>query len=254
MCWNWLMVTKGLFIPNPIRKMLAFKHSKPWGEPSTILLCKAPVYQAFAVQSQFCMKLGEKVHSWLHTDTGLCSQGPSRQNASFFRGRAINMAITEAAHRLVHARPGVKLGRGGGGGGGALRVARYLQKLPFPCRLHLDGGHSLCQDGERGLQGQLLRGVGLGGLGHQLLCEGRLQLSDFLLEHENLIHQSLGERLWNHSRVCILGGLQRRGTRWVSWDGDWRYSTGKSLNQQTGGLLTCLCKWQYASECQKIGF
>lgn len=118
MCWNWLMVTKGLFIPNPIRKMLAFKHSKPWGEPSTILLCKAPVYQAFAVQSQFCMKLGEKVHSWLHTDTGLCSQGPSRQNASFFRGRAINMAITEAAHRLVHARPGVKLGRGGGGGGG----------------------------------------------------------------------------------------------------------------------------------------
>ena len=116
MCWNWLMVTKGLFIDNPIRKMLAFKHSKPWGEPSTILLCKAPVYQAFAVQSQFCMKLGEKVHSWLHTDTGLCSQGPSRHNASFFRGRAINRAITEAAHRLVHARPGVKLGRGGAGG------------------------------------------------------------------------------------------------------------------------------------------
>lgn len=82
------------------------------------------------------------------------------------------------------------------------RVACYLQKLPFPGCLHLDGGHSLRQDGERGLQGQLLCWLGLRGLGHQLVREGRLQLADLLLEHENLIHQSLRERLWNHTPVC----------------------------------------------------
>lgn len=79
------------------------------------------------------------------------------------------------------------------------QVACYLQRLPFPDAFILMVW-TFAQDGDVDCRSPAVCWLGLRGLGHQLVTRW-LQLADLLLEHENLIHQSLRERLWNHTPV-----------------------------------------------------